>query len=205
MAGGADFVYPRENQRLHDEIREKGCVVSEMPPGTEPQARHFPRRNRIVSGLALGVVVIEATTRSGSLITARLAAEQGREVMAVPGFPAAPRAAGPNRLIKEGAALVETAEDVATALARPQGAPLQGDLFETAEDLGEPPLPSRFSGAATPSETPDRRRERLLESLTTAPLPVDVALRQCQLSAAEGAVALLELNSRTDRTPCRAR
>ncbi len=102
LAGGADVVYPRENQRLYDAIREQGCIVSEMPPGTEPQARHFPRRNRIVSGLALGVVVVEATARSGSLITARLAAEQGREVMAVPGFPTDPRASGPNRLAEGG-------------------------------------------------------------------------------------------------------
>jgi DNA processing protein len=199
MAGGADFVYPRDNQRLYDEIRERGCIVSEMPPGIEPQARHFPRRNRIVSGLTLGVVVVEATTRSGSLITARLAAEQGREVMAVPGFPADPRAAGPNRLIKDGAALVEGAEDVAAALARPR----VPTLFEPAGESEEPPIPSRFSASDGNDGSPETRRERLLESLTTAPLPVDVALRRCQLSAAEGAVALLELElaGRIERLP----
>ena len=191
MAGGADVVYPRENAKLYDAIRTEGCIVSEMPPGTEPQARHFPRRNRIVSGLASGVVVVEATVRSGSLITARLAAEQGREVMAVPGFPADPRASGPNTLIKDGASLVETAEDVIAALAQPT-IPVQPSLPGFAEEV-EAPLPSRFAGTETTPQTRAERYERLLNSLTTAPLPVDVALRECQLSAAEGAVALLEL------------
>lgn len=188
MAGGADVIYPRENRKLWEAIRAEGCIVSEMPPGTEPQARHFPRRNRIVSGLAQGVVVVEATPRSGSLITARLAGEQGREVMAVPGFPADPRSGGTNALIKDGATLVETADDVIAAIA-PRRIPLQGSLpgFNEAEiEI----LPTRLAG---PRESAEERRERLLESLTSAPLPVDVALRECQLSAAEGAVALLEL------------
>lgn len=191
MAGGADVVYPRENAKLHDAIRAEGCIVSEMPPGAEPQARHFPRRNRIVSGLASGVVVVEAAARSGSLITARLAAEQGREVMAVPGFPADPRASGPNALIKDGATLVETVEDVIAALAQPT-IPAQPALPGFAEEV-EAPLPSRFAGVETTPENRAERYERLLNSLTSAPLPVDVALRECQLSAAEGAVALLEL------------
>ena len=199
LAGGADVVYPRENQRLYDAIREQGCIVSEMPPGTEPQARHFPRRNRIVSGLALGVVVVEATAHSGSLITARLAAEQGREVMAVPGFPTDPRASGPNRLLKEGATLVESADDITAALSFPTEEPLLPGLAEASDT----PLPSCLSGASASPEATDRQRLRLLESLTTAPLPVDVALRECQLSAAEGAVALLELElaGRIERLP----
>lgn len=191
MAGGADVVYPRENTKLHDTIRAEGCIVSEMPPGTEPQARHFPRRNRIVSGLASGTVVVEATPRSGSLITARIAAEQGREVMAVPGFPADPRANGPNALIREGATLVESADDVIAAIA-PTTIPAQPLLPGFAEET-EAPLPSRFASPQTTPETRHERHERLLNSLTSAPLPVDVALRECQLSAAEGAVALLEL------------
>lgn len=188
MAGGADVIYPRENRKLWDAIRADGCIVSEMPPGTEPQARHFPRRNRIVSGLARGVVVVEATPRSGSLITARLAGEQGREVMAVPGFPADPRSGGTNALIKDGATLVETAEDVIAAIA-PQRIPVQGSLPGFA-DADAAFIPTRL--ASTPDSAAERR-ERLLESLTSAPLPVDVALRECQLSAAEGAIALLEL------------
>ncbi|MGE4528329.1 MAG: DNA-processing protein DprA [Rhodospirillaceae bacterium] len=189
MAGGADVAYPRDNAALHAKIRAEGCVVSEMPPGVEPQARHFPRRNRIVSGLAEGAVVVEATARSGSLITARLAAEQGREVMAVPGSPADPRSAGPNRLIKDGAVLVETAADAAAALSRP--AP--DDFFSGFGEAAEEVLPSRFSAPADDLKSATEKRRMLLESLTTAPLPVDAALRQCQLSAAEGAVALLEL------------
>ncbi|SBV96382.1 SMF protein [uncultured Alphaproteobacteria bacterium] len=188
MAGGADVIYPRENRKLWEAIRAEGCIVSEMPPGTEPQARHFPRRNRIVSGLARGVVVVEATPRSGSLITARLAGEQGREVMAVPGFPADPRSGGTNALIKDGATLVETADDVIAAIA-PQRIPVQGSLPGFA-DADAAFIPARLASAP---DSAAERRERLLESLTSAPLPVDVALRECQLSAAEGAIALLEL------------
>ena len=116
MAGGIDIVYPREHQNLYDEIAARGVLVSELPPGTQPQARHFPRRNRIISGLTLGTVVVEAVVRSGTLITARLAAEQGREVFAVPGSPRDPRSHGPNHLIKNGATLVEKADDVTEVL-----------------------------------------------------------------------------------------
>ena len=193
LAGGADVTYPPENAKLHQAIRERGCVVSEMPPGTEPQARHFPRRNRIISGLARGVVVIEATARSGSLITARFALDQGREVFAVPGFPTDPRAAGPNRLIKDGAALVEGIDDILAVL---EGAPqplFPG--FSAPEALAEAP-----SEDVSPSGD---AKEKLLNSLSRAPLPVDVALRECQLSAAEGAAALMELElaGRIERLP----
>ncbi|MBN2751371.1 MAG: DNA-protecting protein DprA, partial [Rhodospirillaceae bacterium] len=199
LAGGVDVIYPRENTALYKAIREQGCVVSEMPPGTEPQARHFPRRNRIVSGLAEATVVVEATARSGSLITARLASEQGREVLAVPGSPSDPRSAGPNSLIKDGAALVENADDIIASLSRTVAEPLLPGLGEDSQN----PVPSLFSEGLNPSETTVSRRHRLLESLTTAPLPVDVALRECQLSAAEGAVALLELElaGRIERLP----
>ena len=116
LAGGVDHVYPPENERLHADIAAQGCLVSEMPPGFSPTAQHFPRRNRIIAGLAQGVVVIEAKLRSGSLITARFALEQGRELFAVPGSPLDPRSAGCNALIKQGAQLAETAEDVVSAL-----------------------------------------------------------------------------------------
>jgi DNA processing protein len=116
LAGGIDIVYPPENAALQEEIAGRGLLLSEMPPGTEPQARHFPRRNRLIAGLAAGTVVIEAAPGSGSLITARIAADAGREVMAVPGHPLDPRARGCNRLLKEGAILVEGAADVLAAL-----------------------------------------------------------------------------------------
>jgi DNA processing protein len=116
LGGGVDVVYPREHQDLYTQLCEQGCVVSEMPPGLQPQARHFPRRNRIISGLSLGTVVIEAGRNSGSLITARFAAEQGRDVFAVPGSPTDPRAAGPNSLIRDGAILCDSADVILDAL-----------------------------------------------------------------------------------------
>lgn len=112
VAGGIDVAYPPENAALQDRVAAEGLLLSEMPPGTEPQARHFPRRNRLIAGVARGVVVIEAAPGSGSLITARIAAEAGREVMAVPGHPRDPRSGGGNGLIRQGAMLVEQAADV---------------------------------------------------------------------------------------------
>lgn len=116
VAGGVDIIYPPEHRKLHEQIADEGLIVSEMPMGTRPVARDFPRRNRIISGLSLGTLVIEAALQSGSLITARLAGEQGREVMALPGSPLDPRARGTNRLLRDGAHLVETAEDVLAIL-----------------------------------------------------------------------------------------
>src|SRR5438874_3516807 len=124
VAGGIDVVYPEENRGLYDALCQQGTVVAELPLGTEPQARHFPRRNRIISGMARGVVVVEAAAKSGSLITARFALEQGREVFAVPGSPLDPRCRGCNDLLRNGATLTETAADILTQL-RPL---LQGDM-----------------------------------------------------------------------------
>jgi DNA protecting protein DprA len=117
VAGGVDVVYPPEHARLQAEIGERGCLISEQPPGFIPRAKDFPRRNRIISGVSLGVVIVEAARRSGTLITARMAAEQGREVFAVPGHPLDPRAEGTNRLLKTGATLVTEPEDVLEVLA----------------------------------------------------------------------------------------
>jgi DNA processing protein len=117
VAGGVDNIYPRENTDIYHQIKESGLIISEMPLGTEPQARHFPRRNRIISGLASGVLIVEATDRSGTLITARLALEQGREVFAIPGSPLDPRSKGPNSLIKQGAMLTESVSDILETLA----------------------------------------------------------------------------------------
>tara|TARA_B100000519_G_scaffold191398_1_gene191781 strand:- start:1581 stop:2858 length:1278 start_codon:yes stop_codon:yes gene_type:complete len=112
LGGGVDVVYPREHQDLYSQLCEQGCVISEMPPGLKPQARHFPRRNRIISGLSYGVIIVEAGRNSGSLITARFAGEQGRDVFAVPGSPTDPRASGPNSLIRDGAILCDSADVV---------------------------------------------------------------------------------------------
>lgn len=113
IAGGIDVVYPPENRDLQHAVAERGLLIAEQPPGTEPRARHFPYRNRIIAGLAMGTVVVEAAPKSGSLITARLAAEAGREVMAVPGSPLDPRSHGCNQLIREGATLVQNAAEIA--------------------------------------------------------------------------------------------
>ena len=132
IAGGIDIVYPPENAGLYARIKDEGVIVSEMPLGQPPQARHFPRRNRIISGLARGVIVVEAAEGSGSLITANFALEQNREVFAVPGSPLDPRAKGANRLLRQGAVLTETADDVLGVLK-----PILGGAIE--EALGPTP------------------------------------------------------------------
>ncbi len=185
LAGGVDTVYPEENRALQEAIAEQGLLLSEWPPGLEPRARHFPRRNRIISGLSLGVVVVEAALRSGSLITARLAGEQGREVMAVPGSPLDPRARGCNALLKTGATLIENAEEVIAALPlAPSGRPR---LAEQPQSWQPETLPD------APREAPEAGRARLIELLGPTPLAVDEAARRCQLSAPEVALLLLEL------------
>jgi predicted Rossmann fold nucleotide-binding protein DprA/Smf involved in DNA uptake len=116
VAGGVDVVYPPDNAALIAEIAEKGLILAEQRPGVEPQTRHFPRRNRVISGLAAGTLVVEGAPKSGSLITAQIAAEAGREVMAIPGSPLDPRTQGCNLLIREGATLVQAVADVVEAL-----------------------------------------------------------------------------------------
>ncbi|OAN54688.1 DNA processing protein DprA [Paramagnetospirillum marisnigri] len=164
MAGGADVVYPPENRELWQAVVDTGAVVSEMPPGTQPQASHFPRRNRIISGLSLGVVVVEANARSGSLITARFAAEQGREVFAVPGSPLDPRAAGPNDLIRHGATLTEGVDDVMAVLS---------DLLRRPLSEGRRP-DFQAQAAAIPDESEaERARREILELLGPSAVTVD--------------------------------
>ena len=194
MAGGIDIVYPPENARLYDALVERGAVVTEAAFGAQPQARHFPRRNRLISGLSMGVVVVEAARRSGSLITARLAAEQGREVFAVPGSPLDARAEGCNDLIRGGATLVASAADVIEGLTGMAGrprAPRQGDMLRA-------PMPHAGAEAAG-----DDARAIVLNNLTPAPTPVDELVRACQLSAAVVMTVLLEfeLAGRVERRP----
>ncbi len=196
LAGGVDVVYPPENAGLHRAIVASGAVISEIAPGTEPQARHFPRRNRLISGLSRGVVVVEAALRSGALITARLALEQGREVFAVPGSPLDPRARGPNDLIRQGATLAEDAEDVLNGLAGVIVAkhPPGDDAGDAPEP--EPPPPASESDV-------DAGRRLLAEALSPAPATVDELVRSCQLSPAVVTTVLLEweLAGRLERHP----
>lgn len=184
VAGGIDVVYPPENEKLYRDIVAQGVVIAESPIGTQPQARHFPRRNRLISGLSLGIVVIEAAMKSGSLITARMALEQGREVMAVPGSPLDPRCQGTNNLIRQGAALVESADDVLRALETLR--PL--NLGERQRDL---------FAAAIPRESDEselvRARALVLENLSPTPVTIDELVRGCQLSAPVVLTVVLEL------------
>jgi DNA processing protein len=184
LGGGINIIYPRENEKLYRQLCESGALVAEAPLGTEPQARHFPRRNRIISGLSLGVIVVEAAIRSGSLITARLALEQGREVFAVPGSPLDPRARGCNRLIRDGAALIENAGDVLAALE-------EGIRPLTAEP--EQRSFAGFDGQSAPEDLLDRLRPKVEELLGPVPVAVDEILRQCDISPAVLQVLLLEL------------
>ncbi|WP_374570892.1 DNA-processing protein DprA [Phenylobacterium sp.] len=181
LGGGIDDVYPPEHRPLHERIAEAGCVVSESPPGRRAQAKDFPRRNRIISGLSRAVVVVEAEVRSGSLITARLAAEQGREVLAVPGSPLDPRAKGTNDLIRQGAALCEGVEDVLRAL---EGFP---GLRER-ERPYQPPPPAMDDAADS------GLRERIRALLSPTPVSRDEIARSAGAGAAATAAALVELS-----------
>ncbi len=189
VAGGVDVVYPEENRGLHEAIAGQGVIVAELPPGTEPQARLFPRRNRIISGMALGVVVVEAAARSGSLITARFALEQGRDVFAVPGSPLDPRCRGSNDLLRHGATLTETAEDVLSQLG-PLPERRQPASLPTPLTPALPNWPTVEGGAAIGD---DAGAELILERLGPTAVPVDELVRQCHLSAAVVATLLLEL------------
>jgi DNA processing protein len=182
VAGGVDIVYPPENEKLYAAIKNQGVILSEMRLGEAPQARHFPRRNRLISGLARGVVVVEAAERSGSLITAAYALEQGREIFAVPGSPLDPRSRGTNRLIREGATLIESAEDILSVLS-----PMLGGNFREPENPITP-LPA----AALEAEA-DRVRARGEEALGPAPVEIDELIRQLDAPAAAVLTVILEL------------
>jgi len=184
VAGGVDVVYPPENATLYERIRAQGAVVSEVAFAERPQARHFPRRNRLISGLARGVVVVEAAEGSGSLITARFALEQNREIFAVPGSPLDPRARGTNRLIRDGATLTETAQDVIAAL-KPM---IGNDFREPGRETDQAPIDE----AALEAEA-DRVRSALEEALSPSPVDVDELIRLCGAPAAAVLTVLLEM------------
>ncbi len=184
VAGGVDVAYPPDHADLMARIAEQGLVIAEQPPGIEPQARHFPRRNRIIAGLSAGTIVVEGAPKSGSLITARIAADLGREVMAVPGSPLDPRAQGCNLLIREGATLIQTAADVLEALSTLSGQPALP--LTVAEPL---PLPD-FGPALTPDPA---ARTAILALLSPAPVHVDELIRLSRFPAAQVASVLLDL------------
>ena len=179
LGGGVDDVYPPDNGDLYAQIAEQGCIVSESRIGARAQAKDFPRRNRIISGLSRGVVVVEAELRSGSLITARLAGEQGRDVFAVPGSPLDPRSRGPNELLRQGAILCEGLEDVERA-------------FSTLRTLREPPADNPFDGA--PDDVDTAFLERVAALLSPTPTPRDELARALATPVGLVAAALLELS-----------
>ena len=182
LAGGVDVVYPQENQALYDELVENGAVISDQPMGSEPRSQMFPRRNRLISGLSLGVIVVEAAKQSGSLITARMALEQGREVFAVPGSPLDPRANGTNDLIRQGAVLTESAEDVLRHIHT-----MPRTLAEPSSLFTEAPL-DPVDDSQIESAT-----AKILENMGYSPVPVDELIRRCQLSPSLVLTVLLEL------------
>jgi len=192
LAGGVDSIYPPENKDLYHAICEQGLIVAEMPPGYTAKARDFPRRNRLISGLSLGVVVVEAALRSGSLITARLAGEQSRDVFAVPGSPLDPRCRGCNQLIKESAVLVETVDDITDVLEQ-----AQLPLFE------EPAGANHNARPVAPSDIRDDWRKQILELLGPAPCEIDDLIRESDVAPGVVRAVLLELDlaERLDRLP----
>ncbi|MCG4255915.1 DNA-processing protein DprA [Acetobacter senegalensis] len=217
IAGGLDCPYPRENAALHAEIAEKGVLVTEAPLGTTPTARHFPRRNRLIAGLGLGCVVVEAAPHSGTLITARLVVDYGRELFAVPGSPLDSRCRGSNNLLRQGAILTESVADILPNLpaipACPeknpplfptQPGPVQEGSVKkvsTAQNQNKSavqsafslplPAPAERSGGAPVS--PENVREKVLDLLSFTPIPVDDLVRHCQFSASTVLTVLTEL------------
>ena len=195
LAGGVDHIYPPENKNLYDTIADKGLIVAEAPFGTTPHASYFPRRNRLISGLSLGVVIVEAALKSGSLITARFALEQGREVFAVPGSPLDPRCHGPNQLIQQGAQLIQKAQDLMQGF---EGSSLKSDALYNTK------MHSLFE---TTTEDFQRQLHQvkpiLLENLSFAPVQINELIRQCACPPATIATLLLELElaGRLDRHP----
>lgn len=179
IAGGIDQVYPPQHAQLYEQLAQRGCLVSESPFGYVAQARDFPKRNRVISGLSLATVIIEAAERSGSLITARFALEQGREVMAVPGSPLDPRARGTNRLIKQGAALIESAEDVLHAM----------------EGISPPTFDEPFADRFSPrdADVPPALLRAVREALSPTPTHIDEIVRAVDAPHRLVLAALVEL------------
>ena len=202
MAGGLDQPYPTENVELWKRIADDGLLLSEIPFGVEPTGKHFPRRNRLIAGLSKGVVLVEAASKSGSLITARFALEQGRETMACPGAPEDPRAAGCNSLIREGAALIRHVGDIEEALAAPRSLVLMedgGDFEFDAEVFGDNAMRDDYDALSDFAEDgndlgEEALAEQIMELVGPHPIEIDEIARQCGASPQEISLAILELD-----------
>jgi DNA processing protein len=188
LAGGIDHIYPLENRELYHKIAEQGLIVAESSLGTIPQASFFPRRNRIIAGLSLGVIIVEAAKQSGSLVTARFALEQGREVLAVPGSPLDPRSYGTNMLIRQGATLIQNSDDVISAVE---------NLSKIKFNLRHQQKKRTFQeGSDLNRESDEKIQQLVLDLLSISPIGVDEIIRECHFSTAEITLALLELEFR---------
>ncbi len=220
IASGVDIAYPAENADLMERIAMSGAIISERALGKAPQARHFPRRNRLISGLSTGVVVVEAAPKSGSLITARMAIEQNRDVMAVPGSPLDARHRGTNQLLREGATLIETADDVREAMSANMSAaprrhnqplgdmmrlplPIEDTPDSTIASIVDTPSSPKPAIEALPGPSAETLLDKVCERLGTEPLLVDELIRQCHANSSEMQHALfeLELEGRIERHP----
>lgn len=189
LAGGVDKIYPPEHAALYAEVAQRGCLVSERPPGLTAQPKDFPRRNRIIAGLAHGVVIVEAAARSGTLVTARYAGEYGREVFAVPGHPLDPRAEGTNNLLKSGATLVTTPDDVLEMLKPIAG----GGPQSRWPSLSEARAPAPSPRLSEPPPIGPNERDAVLAALSAAPADLDAIAQATQLPIRYVQIALLEL------------
>lgn len=200
LAGGLDRIYPPENEALHHKIGEVGCLISDRPPGFKPRGQDFPRRNRIISGISMALVVVEAAERSGSLITARMAGEQGRHVYAVPGHPLDPRAKGTNGLIRMGATMATSAEDIlediAPAFSACAVSAAASDALSNETDGAEPPTPDSFKEMPPPLPVSITTsvRERVEKALSAAPVELDEICRSTGLAVRNVQIALLEIS-----------
>lgn len=198
LAGGIDTLYPPENKTLRDDIAARGCLVTEAPLGTIPQGRHFPRRNRLIAGMSQGVVVVEGGLRSGTLITAKMALDYGRDIFAVPGSPLDPRSRGGNELIRQGAILTETVEDILR------------NLSDTVDMTPAPPQRTRqafdmtqLSLLDTQAQLSDDPRRRITSLLSSTPISVDdlVDKSQCSVSVVSSVLSALELDGEATFLP----
>lgn len=180
VAGGIDVIYPRENADLHRQIAEHGLIITEQTLGTPTRAQLFPLRNRLVSGMSQGLVVTEATTRSGSLISARLAAEQGREVFAVPGSPLEERSEGANHLLKQGAHMAANANDIL-------------EVLDSAPRFESPQIQEAFIAEALPPRDQGSLIDKILQNLSTHPVGIDALIQECQVRADTMKTALADL------------
>lgn len=183
LAGGINVIYPPENKVLYDKISQEGLLIAESRFGYTPQASSFPRRNRLISGLSKGILVVEAALKSGSLITATYATEQGRDVFAIPGFPLDPRCQGSNKLIQEGACLVQSTQDILN------------NLSSCMKEVSSPPVDyAQEISQDYPEATLAKIREKILETLNFSPLHIDELVRECHSSAAHVHLILLEMD-----------